>query len=143
MQKIVLVVLGGLGLLYGAVPASAGSLEVVVSGIKTDKGEIGCALFATADGFPMDNAQAKQFWIPAANAGVTCVFENLPPGTYAVAVSHDLNGNKKLDTNFLGLPVEDWGVSNNARPSLRAPSFDEARFQISDSGKTAISIRIE
>jgi uncharacterized protein (DUF2141 family) len=72
---------------------------------------------------------------------VTCRFEALAPGDYAVAVSHDLNGNKKADTNFVGIPTEAWGVSNNVRPGLRAPRFDEARFSVPAEGAT-IAVRI-
>lgn len=49
-------------------------------------------------------------------------------GTYAIALTHDLNGNRRTDTDFLGRPTEDWGVSRGARPLLRAPRFDEAAF---------------
>lgn len=77
------------------------------------------------------------------NAGpdLTCVFERLTHGTYAVAVAHDLNGNRKTDRNFLGMPKEAWGVSNNARPSLRAPRFQEAVVQLSENLTIAIEVR--
>ena len=55
---------------------------------------------------------------------------DVPTGTYAVAVSHDLNGNRQTDTNLIGLPIEAWGVSNSFRPLMRAPHFDEAAFQV-------------
>ena len=64
----------------------------------------------------------------------------LPAGTYAVQVMHDANGNDKLDTNFMGIPVEGYGFSNNPT-GLRKATFDEARFTIDDSPK-AIVIRL-
>jgi uncharacterized protein (DUF2141 family) len=62
---------------------------------------------------------------------VACRFSDVPEGTYAASIGHDLNGNRRVDTNFVGLPTEPWGVSNNARPALRAPRFDEASFKVS------------
>jgi uncharacterized protein (DUF2141 family) len=66
-----------------------------------------------------------------------------PEGSYAVSIGHDLNGNKRVDTNFIGLPTEQWGVSNNARPSLRAPRFDEAVFKVAaDAKEWVIDIKV-
>ena len=110
--------------------AAAADLAVSVDGIETSDGRIGCALFAGPDGFPMDRATAQGVWIDADPDGVTCLFEDLAPGTYAVSVVHDLNGNQVTDTNFFGIPTEAWGVSNNARPTMRAPRFEEARFDM-------------
>ena len=91
----------------------------------------------------MNNALAQQQWLPANPAGVTCRFADVSEGSYAASVSHDLNGNKKVDTNFLGIPTEAWGVSNNARPLMRAPRFDEAVFQIKDGKDLNLEIRVE
>lgn len=54
----------------------------------------------------------------------------VPAGVYAVAVHHDANSNGKLDANFLGIPTEGYGVSNDVRPRFRAPRFAEARVGV-------------
>lgn len=90
----------------------------------------------------MEPARATQLWLPASPDGVQCRFENLPPGRYAVAVSHDINGNRRTDTNLFGIPTEDWGVSNNVRPTLRAPRFDEAAVQVPEGNPTTIEVRL-
>jgi uncharacterized protein (DUF2141 family) len=124
-----------------APPGWAAELVVEVSGVRSDRGRVGCALFAAEAGFPMETAVARLDWQPARPAGTTCRFTGLAPGLYALAVSHDLNGNGKTDTNFLGIPTEDWGVSNNVRPSMRAPRFKEAAFQVGD-GTTRIAVGV-
>lgn len=123
--------------------ATAASAEVVVtvSGV-VGGGEIGCALFGSGSGFPMDNSTARRLWLPADVAGVTCRFAEVPEGAWAVSVSHDLNGNRKVDTNFFGIPTEAWGVSNNARPLLRAPRFDEASFKVTAGQPVALDIKV-
>lgn len=55
-------------------------------------------------------------------------FKNIPNGTYAISVIHDENDNKKLDKNFLGIPTEGYGFSNNIRPAFRGANFDESKF---------------
>ncbi|MEL6281890.1 MAG: DUF2141 domain-containing protein [Pseudomonadota bacterium] len=122
--------------------ALASELTVKVSGVDSDRGEIGCALFESADGFPTDNSGARSIWRPTRNGGAVCRFTDVPAGRVAVAVSHDLNKNRVTDTNFLGIPTEAWGVSNNVRPTLRAPRFDEAAFDLKAGEKASIEIEV-
>jgi len=56
----------------------------------------------------------------------------LPPGTYALSVLQDLNGNFRMDTNFLGIPTEASGSSNNAPARWSAPKFEDAVFTVGD-----------
>ena len=122
---------------------NAAEVVVRVSGLTEPLGQVGCSLFAGAAGFPTDNPSARNLWLPADAKGVTCRFTDVPEGIYAVAIGHDLNGSKRVDTNFLGLPTEPWGVANNARPSLRAPRFDEAAFKVAaDARDVVIDIKV-
>lgn len=139
-RRIALLILAGTSLGSGA---WATELVVRVSGITEPLGKIGCALFANAEGFPMDSNGARQLWLAAETKGTTCRFEHVPEGAYAVSIAHDMNGNRKVDTNFLGMPSEQWGVSRNIRPTLRAPRFEEAVFKIADdAGEVMIDIRV-
>ena len=123
--------------------SSAAELVVRISGLVEPLGQVGCSLFAGANGFPMDNAGARVMWLAADTKGVTCRFADVAEGSYAVSIGHDLNGNKRVDTNFIGLPTEQWGVSKNARPSLRAPRFDEAVFKVAaDAREVVIDIKV-
>ena len=125
-----------------AAPVRAAEVVVNVSGMSSAEGQIGCALFSGPEGFPMDNTKARVQWHPADPGGVTCRFADVPDGSHAVSVAADLNGNRKLDTNFLGIPKEPWGVSNNVRPGLRAPRFEEAAFTVSSGRDRTIDLRV-
>jgi uncharacterized protein (DUF2141 family) len=106
-------------------------------------GQVGCSLFDGPGGFPMDSTRARVLWLPADAKGVVCRYTDVPEGRYAVSVAHDLNGNRRVDTNLIGLPTEAWGVSNNVRPSLRAPRFDEAAFRVAaDTKELVIEIKV-
>lgn len=72
----------------------------------------------------------------------TVSFENIASGTYAVAAFLDENGNGKMDTNFFGIPTEKYGFSNNVRPMMRAATFKEAAFVITNKEST-ISIKLK
>jgi uncharacterized protein (DUF2141 family) len=128
--------------LAAAAAGSSADLVVVVQGVEEAKGQIACAVFRSAAGFPMDRKNATMAQQQPAKPGtVEFRFEKLEPGTYAVAVSADRNSNGKTDKNFMGIPTEPWGVSNNARPKMRAPKFEEAAFAVKD-GETRIEVRL-
>ena len=52
--------------------------------------------------------------------------------TYAVGLYLDVNGNNRMDKNFLGMPKEQYGFSNNAKGRFGPPSFEDASFNLVD-----------
>ncbi len=119
-----------------------GTLTVTVTGLKV-MGDLRVSLFNKDDGFP--GAYQKAFaWktVKVTASSMSVVFEQVPAGTYAVAVLHDENGNGKADTNFLGIPKEGVGVSNNPKSSFGPPSFKDGRFSFDGKALTVtIAIR--
>ena len=66
----------------------------------------------------------------------------LPHGEYAVTLFVDFNGNNKLDKNFLGIPKEQYGFSNNVMGKMSPPTFDQAKFVITGATTQNIKLRI-
>ena len=110
--------------------SNAANLKVIVEGIRSAKGEVRFAIFDKADQFPRgDQLRGKD--IPALEGSVIASFNNIKAGAYAVAIHHDENGDKKMNTNIIGIPEEGYGFSNNARVFIFPPAFDAAAFSIS------------
>jgi uncharacterized protein (DUF2141 family) len=108
---------------------AANSIKVIVVGLHSGNGEVDCALFGSADGFPDDPAKAgKTTKSKIENGQATCIFTEVAPADYGVSVFHDENGNGKLDRNFIGMPKEGVGASNDAAGKFGPPKFDDARF---------------
>lgn len=63
------------------------------------------------------------------------------PGEYSIAVYHDKNDNKEFDKNFLGIPSEHFGMSNNPKFGLKSPEYEQAAFTVPDTG-AEINIRL-
>jgi uncharacterized protein (DUF2141 family) len=106
-------------------------ITVNINGFKSDKGKCLIYLYNDKTGFPTDTEKA----IKTAYAGIikgksTIVLNNIADGEYAIAVIHDENDNGKLDKNFIGMPKEGVGVSNNARGHFGPPSYNDAKFQL-------------
>ncbi len=66
---------------------------------------------------------------------VEFTLRNVKPGTYAVAVFHDLNGNGRLDRNFIGLPSEPYGFSNDVG-RRGPPNFEGALITVKEPSTT-------
>jgi len=120
----------------------AAEIIVQVFGAPTDNGSINCGLFGSEEGFPTDGDKAIQQSHTPNNGTAICKFTDLAAGTYAVSTAHDANGNGKTDTNFVGIPKEAWGVSNNIRHKLSPPTFDEAKFDVTEDQSLTLSIEI-
>lgn len=118
--------------------AHAGDLTVTISDIRDAKGSLMVALVNSDAAWNNESAPVAAKSIPAVQGEVKVQFKDLAPGTYAVQVMHDENGNQKLDTNFVGIPVEGYGFSNNPNVMRRA-NYDEARFEV---GAEAASITV-
>ena len=109
---------------------SESAIRVHIEGLHSDRGQVVCALFAAADDFPkrIDRAFARTT-APIMSGHATCEFPRVPAGAYAVSVFHDENLNGRLDTNWLGIPREGVGASNNPKPRMGPPRFAAAGFQ--------------
>ena len=66
---------------------------------------------------------------------------NVPEGIYAIALFVDANKNMKIDKNFLGIPKEQYGFSNNAMGTLSGPSFEQAKFQVKGNSTQNIKLK--
>ena len=96
--------------------SATATLTIKVVGARNAKGKIGVALFQDPSAFPNDPSDAvrqQAVEIDANTLTAQVVFADVPQGTYAVSVFHDENLNGKLDKNFVGIPKEGYGASNN------------------------------
>jgi len=64
--------------------------------------------------------------------------DGLPHGDYAVMLYHDVNDNGKLDSNFLRVPREPYGFSNNKRGLFGPASFGDTKFSLEESLKVLV-----
>jgi uncharacterized protein (DUF2141 family) len=115
---------------FALAQAQCPGIHVKILHIKNSSGTVACALFEAPEGFPHDflRMATNVMIIKVRKDQARCDFEDIPPGTYAMAVIHDENMNGKLDTNWLGIPAEGYGFSNDAQGLLGAPPFSKASF---------------
>jgi len=119
-----------------------GVIEVTLTNLKHDKGKIRFALYNTENDFPNKPQFAyRKIEVSIKNKKCVAVFKDIPFGVYAITAHHDENSNDKIDTNWLGIPKEGFGCSNDATGFLGPPSFKDAKFNLNTETKK-ISIKI-
>jgi uncharacterized protein (DUF2141 family) len=127
----------------GNEPASYGDLTVFISNVKAPKGEVAIALYKSQQTFLVKKQQAYlKRGVISSTGTVRMQFDDLPHGEYAIAIYHDVNNNKELDKNMMGIPSEPYGFSNNIVPTFRVPTFDEARFSFQET-TSSLTIRLQ
>lgn len=128
--------------LYGAV-VSAAELNIEITGLNQQRGEVFINVFANEEGYPDQPDRAlSRHRLEFAEGRATLQLNDLKQGQYyALSVCHDENSNGRCDTNFLGIPSEGVGVSNNARGSFGPPKFRDARFIMQNITRQEITLR--
>ena len=118
---------------------AAKTLTVVITGMRSDVGRVGVALYDSHRGFPYQLSQAvRTGFVDIHDRRSVITFRLLKPGTYAVTAFHDENNNNTLDRDWLGLLAEPTAVSNNLKRHIHRPAFDAAKFTMQDSLCVAI-----
>lgn len=126
----------------GACTRTSTAIDVRVQGVRSDRGNIMFVLYGdNPDDFLVKGKKIfKQHF--AAKRGTVAFCVIVPKtGAYAASVYHDENGNKKLDRNWIGIPAEGAGFSNNPALLLGPPSHAQAAFQVSN-GRTRVEIQL-
>jgi len=114
------------------------SVKVTVKGADSNDGKMFIALYNTEANFLDKIYKGTKSEISNNQCSIT--FEDIPEGVYAVSVFHDENDNGKMDTNFMGIPKEDYGCSNDASGFMGPPKWRDAKFQLKENKSIIIAL---
>lgn len=117
------------------------TITLKVKGMKNTKGIIRAFLFNSKSSYLKEEILEETQSINSSKE-VILNFKNMPKGTYSIFVYHDENNDNKMDENWLGIPTEDYGFSNNARGTMGPPDFEESKFEF-DGQSIVLSIIIK
>jgi uncharacterized protein (DUF2141 family) len=129
----------GSSVLGAAVPAAppveTAPVTVVVSSLVSTTAAVRLYFYNTREGFLKSGKWAFSKSVKPEGKREFSLPVDLPKGEWAVAITQDMNNNDKVDKNFLGIPTEPYAFSNNIRPTVAAPGFDECKFVVDGPGK--------
>lgn len=118
-----------LSLIAGIVPLlcfAQLSLTIEIGDLRNNKGQVHLELMNEHE--EIVAAQSRNI------ADNTCIIriDGLNAGRYTFKFFHDENNNKELDTNWLGIPREGFGFSNNPGIVFGPPSAEKILFELKE-----------
>ncbi|MCB2047848.1 MAG: DUF2141 domain-containing protein [Novosphingobium sp.] len=124
----------------GAAPPEGPKLDVTVTGLHSAKGQLVACLWREKPGFPSceKSSTALRRVVPVSGETMHLSLPLPGSGRYAVTVIHDEDSNGKMKHNFIGMPAEGVGISNNPGGM---PGFDKSLVDLSPGGTLTIKMR--
>ena len=115
-------------------------LKVTVTNVKTLKGTVEIGIFNNANTFLEKGKEYKINSKVVTNNTVEFTFKDVPKGDYAISIYHDVNADKECNMNFIGIPKEPYGFSNNFRPKFVKPTFNDCKIELSNDKSITIKL---
>ena len=122
-------------------PVYAAKLTVKITDIQKVKGKMMVGIHSTEETYQDEKKTpfyAKMY--PVTDTTLTFTVD-LVDGNYAVAAFHDENEDQKLNTNFIGIPKELFGFSNNPTIFAGKPSYKKISFDLSADKEIYIKLK--
>lgn len=129
-----------LGLL-AAGAAQALTLTVEITDASSTQGSVNAAIYASDSSWLKVSDATQILKTGSAGDRTVLVFANLSPGRYAITAFHDENGNGSLDRNVVGVPLERFGFTRDARGTMGPPGFADAAVDLQDDTTLRITLR--
>ncbi len=114
------------------------TITVRIEALRNDKGTVYVSLFDNKKSFGDNKKAVVSGQARPANRTAVVVLDNVEPGKYALSFIHDENDNKKLDTNWIGIPKEGFGYSKDAMGMFGPPKFDDAVMDVPAGAVTVV-----
>jgi len=111
-------------------PHESPKLTINIGNIRKTEGQIRIGVFNTSKDFLKREAAIKHYYIKVDSTTESIKIVDLPKGEYAFSMFHDKNSDDEFNRNFLGIPKEPYGFSNNVKPKFSAPSYKSCKFSL-------------
>jgi len=123
----------------------AAELEILFPDLKSQKGGVAVVVFpkSAEKTFPDGGGHVRELYEKLdGSSPFKMTIPDLPEDEYALAAYHDEDGDRKLARDWLGIPAEPFGFSNNPRIYFGAPSFRRSSFLMVP-GKNQLTVKLK
>ena len=135
-HRILVSVVFVLLVLFIAGPAlGASSVAVTVNRVRPGKGLVRIALVNKVQFHKRQKLKKplQRGVVKPTDDSIQYQFKDVAPGEYAIQVLQDFDEDGNMTNNWLGLPREPWGMSNNPPVRFSPPKWERAKFTVTDS----------
>jgi uncharacterized protein (DUF2141 family) len=120
-----------LALIYNISFSQGAQIRLKVLGIEEAIGDMCFALYQNEEDYKSENPFMGDC-IPVDDITFEYLINDIPAGTYAISLFHDKDENEELNTNWIGMPKEPFGFSNDAKGRMGPPKFEDASFVVNE-----------
>lgn len=111
-------------------------LTLIIDNLASPDAPVQIGFYNRSNKFLDTTDQLKRYVFTPNGEILTAHITDLPYGEYAFALFQDLKRKGKIARNLLGIPTDPYAFSNNVKPKLKAPKFDDCCFEYSDKEHT-------
>lgn len=134
--------LGLMAILY-ATNSYGQNTHVMISGIRSEKGQIILNVFKNSTDYDQEKVLKKLiFQKNALNGGTMIIDCDLDPGIYGITLIDDENKSGALNKNLIGMPKEGFGFSNFFMEKMKKPDFEDFKVTLKPQNNK-ISIKVK
>ena len=112
------------------------SLTIIVDNLHSPTAPVVMGVYGTKNKFLDTKDQLKEYHFKPKNGKLVAKITDIPYGIYGMAIYQDVNSNGKIDKNLIGIPTEPYAFSNNYKPNIKAPSFNDCKFEFNAKSNT-------
>lgn len=130
-----------LAALIGNVNIKTYDLTITIPNIKNTSGGVHVSVYSSKNkaSFTKIGQEFKVLDFKAEGVNGKYVIKNLPEGEYAIAIYHDENGDKKCNTNMIGIPKEGYGFTRLDK-IWSLPKFDDCKVLLNKNLSVPINL---
>ncbi len=129
--------------LVASITLRAADIHVTATEVPSDKGSLQFVLYSTEQTYLSEAQEFLEEHVPVQMGISKFTITNIPPGEYALIIFHDENGNGVHDKNFLGIPIEKFGISGITKKLWSKPSWAEIKFPVADNQANDVTILLK
>ena len=115
-------------------------LKDTVTNVKKQKGAVEIAIFNDEKSFIVKGKEYKVNSKVVTNDTLVFIFTDIPKNDYAISIYHDVNADKECNLNFIGIPKEPYGFSNNFKPKFSKPTFKDCKIELNNNKSVTIKL---
>ncbi|MDR6843422.1 DUF2141 domain-containing protein [Flavobacterium granuli] len=115
-------------------------LKITVTNVKTQKGSVEVGIFNNEKSFLLKGKEYRTGSKVVTNDTIVFVLKDLTQDDYAISLYQDINSDKKCNLNFIGIPTEPYGFSNNFKPKFSKPTFNDCKIEINNNKSIMIKL---
>lgn len=117
------------------------TFTITIDAIEDIEGELCVRVYDSEETYLEEDQEVKKIILDVTKSKMSHSF-SIPHGVYAISVFHDKNRDHECNRNFLGIPQEKYGFSNNFVPKLSMPKFKQCKFNTREQSKMTIKLII-